>query len=262
MDSELAVALDAESPPDQMPTGLPLAHLTAQRRLESILKVGCLKPQLCTVFYKELLYFSYGGVFYRTSNMRTQHCTELPVALVFSPELLKVISRLFPFHSGAVAAGLYGPKWSRKLSSFSSRFSINTKDACRDAGRLVYHLFDTNRRYLEGIPSSTAEFKHDPLPLLHQFQAAVLSSVNVNHRNRAIEAISEVSVELGRQLLWIGIPEWKTSAVLKELYRWTKPSVPLCYTYHFARNTNPSEIASCLEENAYRDVIKQYANLS
>src|SRR5260370_39913928 len=65
MKTELELALAKESTPRELPMGLPLAHLTARRWLQSILKVGQLEPRPCTVLAKKLLYFSYGGVFYR-----------------------------------------------------------------------------------------------------------------------------------------------------------------------------------------------------
>ncbi len=239
MTTELEIALARESTPAQLPIGLPLAHLTARRWLQSILNVGQLEPRPCKVLSKTVLYFSYGGVFYRTSTLQTERTSELPVALVFSPNMMSVISQLFPFDSGAVADNRFGPDWSRRLAPFASRFSVTTTDALRDARRLVYHL---------------------PFPLLHEFLTTDLSSLNVDHRQRTIEAISEVAIELGRHLLWIGIPQFRTSAVLKELHRWTTPNILPFYTYDFTKNFNPAEMAARLEENAQECVIKRYAN--
>jgi hypothetical protein len=109
---------------------------------------------------------------------------------------------------------------------------------------------------------NTGTRKHDPLPLLQEFLATDLSSLMVDHRQRTVEAISEVAFDLGKNLLWIGIPESRTSTVAKELYRWTKPDVPRVHPYHFTKNFNPSQIAAHLEESAYNFAIKQYADLS
>jgi len=260
MKTELEIALAQESTPVELPLGLPLAHLTATRWLQSILKTGQLEPRPCKILSKTLLYFSYGGVFYRTSTLQTEHATELPIALVFSPEVLNVISQLFPFDSGAAAGNRFGPDWSRRLAPFASRFSVNTTDALRDARRLVYHLFETNPQYLSGRAANSGKLKQDPFPLLHEFLTTDLSSLHVDHRQRTIEAISEVAIKLGQHLLWIGIPQWKTSTVLKDLYRWTAPNVVPFHTYDFTKNFNPSEVSARLEEHARECVIKRYAS--
>ena len=262
MNTELEIALANEPVPAELPIGLPLAHLTARRWLQSILKAGQLEPRPCLVLAKALLYFSYGGVFYRTSTLQTERTTELPVALVFSPDVMNMISQLFPFDSGAVAGNRFGPDWSRRLAPFASRFSVKTTDALGDARRLVYHLFKTNPRYLSGRATSSGKLKQDPFPLLHEFLTTDLSSLGVDHRQRTIEAISEVAIRLGQHLLWIGIPQYRTSDVLNELYRWTAPIVVPFHTYDFTKNFNPSEIAARLEENAQECVIKRYSSFA
>jgi hypothetical protein len=260
MSTELEVALIKEPSPAELPIALPLAHLTVCRWLQPILKVGRLEPRLCKVFSKKLLYFSYGGVFYRTSNLQTERVSELPIGLVFSPVVMNAISRLFPFDSGAMSRDLFGPDWSRRLDPFESRFSVNTKDALNDARRLIYHLFETNPRYLNGRASNAGKHKHAPLPLLQEFLVSDLSSLNVDHRQRTVEAISEVAFGLGTNLLWMGIPQRKFSTVAKELYRWTAPEVPSVQTYDFTKNFNPSQVSAVLEDMARAYVIKRYAS--
>jgi hypothetical protein len=262
MSTELEVALGNEPAPAELPIGLPLAHLTVCRWLQPILKVGRLEPRLCKTFSKNLLYFSYGGVFYRSSNLQTEHASELPIGLVFSPIVMNAISRLFPFDSGAMARDMFGPDWRDRLAPFESRFSVNTKDALNDARRLVYHLFETNPRYLNGHASNSGKYKRAPLPLLQEFLASDLSSLNVDHRQRTVEAISEVAFEVGKHLLWVGIPQRKFSTVAKGLYRWTAPDVPSIQTYDFTKNFNPSQLSAILEDKAREYVIERYASLS
>jgi len=175
---------------------------------------------------------------------------------------MKLISQLFPFDSGAVAAERFGPDWARKLAVFSERFSVNTTDALMDARRLVYHLFETNPQYLKGIAANGGKHKKDPFPLLYDFLTTDMSPLGVDHRQRTIEAISDMSIQLGRHLLWIGLPEWNTSTVLKELFKWTAPDVPQFDIYDYTKNFNPSEVTARLEEKAYEFVIKRYAELA
>jgi hypothetical protein len=262
MSTELEVALIEEPSPVELPIPLPLAHLSVCRWLQPILKTGRLDPRPCRIFSKDLLYFSYGGVFYRASNLQTERASELPIAMVYSPLVMNVISRLFPFDSGAMAKGLFGPDWKSRLDPFESRFSVNTNDARNDASRLVFHLYETNIRYLNGRASNARKKKHSPLPLLQEFLTSDLTSLHVDHRQRTIEAISSVALELGKHLLWMGIPQRETSKVAKALYRWTAPEVTEIETYDFTRNFNPSEYSAVLEAMARRYVMKRYGSLS
>ena len=105
--SELELSLRAVGTAADLPGELPVAHLTTAKWLRSILDAGKLIPRSCRVFHRDLIYFSYGGVFYRTSKMQSENAAELPVAMVFSPEVLDVCTRLFPFDSGAMAVDQY-----------------------------------------------------------------------------------------------------------------------------------------------------------
>jgi hypothetical protein len=260
MPTELEVALKAEPAPKKLPVGLPIAHLSVQRWLRSILTVGQLEPRQCHVLREKVLYLSYGGVFFRTSAPSTENATELPVAFVFSPVALSLVSRLFPFDSGAMANGKFGPEWSRRLKPFQSRFSVNTTDALRDAGLLVYHLFETNRQYLKGEACGDGAGKREPIPLLRKFLTDDLSSIQVDHRQRTIEAIAEVDLKLRDSLEWIGVPEIDTLNVQDRLYHWTKPRMVEIHSYGFRKNFHPRELAAQLEQAAYEYVVRKYAN--
>src|ERR1017187_9469822 len=109
--SELELALGSVTPGDPLPLELPIAHLTAARWLRGILGAGHIAPRLCKVFKQNLLYFSYGGVFYRTSKFQSENAAELPVGMVFTPQVLDKCIKLFPFDSGAMARKLYGDCW-------------------------------------------------------------------------------------------------------------------------------------------------------
>ena len=261
MSTELEIALKDEPAPKRLPVGLPIAHLSVQRWLRSILTVGQLEPRECRVLREKVLYLSYGGVFFRTSTPSTENATELPVAFVFSPVALSLVSRLFPFDSGAMADGKFGTEWSRRLKPFQSRFSVNTTDALRDAGLLVYHLFETNRQYLKGEACSDGAGKHEPFPLLRKFLSADLSSIQVDHRQRTIEAIAEVNIKLGETLEWIGVPEIDIVNLQNRLYRWTKPRMVEIHSYGFRKNFHPRELAAQLEQAAYDYVVQKYVNL-
>ena len=240
---------------------LPLAHLTIARSFEFILKTGRLKPHPCKIFNANLLYFSYGGLFYRSSSLQTEQTSELPIGFVFSPKIFKTISRLFPFDSGAMAAKRFGCDWFDRLAPFDTRFAIDSDEVSKAARALVFHLFESNSRYVAGQPAQSSMNKQTPLPLLYEFLAADFSHLSVDHRQRTIEAIAKISISLNQHLLWIGLPQISTSSRLRELYRWTKPNIPQIFEYSYHQNFNPSRIAEVLEWAAHRDIVERFVNL-
>jgi hypothetical protein len=184
------------------------------------------------------------------------------VGLVFDPEAFSVISQLFPFDSGAMFRGTFGTDWSVQLSPFQSRFAVNTNNKDQSeiyARQLVYHLFEKNSQYVSGIPKNEGANQHPTLQLLSKFLNANLSGPGVDHRQRTIEAISKVSIELGKHLIWAGWPLHESDSRKKRLYEWTKPKIVPVHEYIYYQNFNPAMLASKLEQAAYDQVIKRYA---
>jgi len=256
--TEFDFALESEPIASALPFPLPLAHLTAKRWLLRILKAQRLEPRPCKILLSNLLYFSYGGVFYRNSKIQTERVSELPVALLFSPEILRKVSRFYPFDSGAMGRGLFGPEWTAKLAPFDERFRVNASDGLRDATKLIHHLYDTNQNYLNGRAHAGSRSKMAPFPLLYDFLSANLSTLGVDHRQRTIEAICEAEIEIAKNILWIGFPAHRTASVLKALLPCVGLNIPPFRTYNFTKNFNPAEIAARLEEQAYKDVVERF----
>lgn len=244
-----------------LPPELPLAHLTAARWLMSILDAGRLLPRSCKVFNEDLIYFSYGGVFYRTSKLQTENTSELPVAMVFRPQVLDLCGRLFPFDSGAMAGHLFGTKWDTALSPFQDRFSV--RDDLNTAARLLVHCcYRENSRYVEGKPASVLGYSGPSLNALYNFLSEDLSGLGtvsggIDHRQRSIELLSSVSVPIANELIWIGLPHSRLSKTIKAIRRLTR-TMPQVYTYHFRRNFYPDEYAAELEVNARAQAIDRY----
>ncbi|HEX6098458.1 MAG TPA: hypothetical protein VF432_19230 [Thermoanaerobaculia bacterium] len=260
-DPSLQLAVEHERATlDRLPPPLPLAHLTVARWLTNILRIGEIQPRPCAVLRRDLLYLSYGGLFYRPTRISTQQVTELPIGLVFSPEALRLISSVFPFDTGAMATHASFAAWKDKFSPFETRFRLTTSDALRDTPSLVRLLYSDNSRYLRGEVTADAVRRAEPLPLLASFLGADLSPES-DHRQRTIECVSEVALKLGQHLLWIGFPDLDTARVLRELYRWTQPNVPEFRAYSYHRNFNPAEIGAQLEAWANDAVIRRYAEM-
>ncbi len=244
----------------QLPPQLPIAHLTASRWFSEILDVGELRPRPCSVFGRNLLYLSYGGLFYRPKRVSTQRATELPIGLVFSPVVLEAITSLFPFDTGAMANGGRFNTWKEKLAPFETRFCLSTSDGLRDAATLVKLLYADNLLYLRGEVAVEAAGRPDPFPLLAEFLAEDMTPSS-DHRQRSIECLTEMPVALGRHLLWIGFPDAHTDEILRGVHRWSQPVVPDFRAYPCHLNFNPADIGAQLEAWAYDDVIRRYAEL-
>jgi hypothetical protein len=260
--SELEVALAALGPVTGMPLELPIAHLTAARWLMGVLNAGALLPRSCKVFNKLLLYFSYGGVFYRTSKMQTENVSELPVAMVFTPQVLDECVELFPFDSGAMANKLFGDAWYAAMKPFEERFSVKNDDLSTAARTLVHSLYQSNAKYVEGKPVKAFATSSPTLKLLHEFLAEDLSGTGtvpggVDHRQRSIELLSATSVSIVNELIWIGLPHSRLDKALRAIRRQTR-TIPQIYTYRFSKNFYPDEYAADLQRAAREQVIERY----
>jgi hypothetical protein len=230
-----------------------MAHLTVARWFEAIASDGRLTPIRCKVFGKKLLYLSYGGVFYRTSAMQTENASELPLAFLFGPEIVKKVVEAYPFDSGAMAAGRFGTDWTAKFSPFERDFRVDTKRDNRVLANLVYHLWENNRDYLFGNPNPRSESKPEPFPLLYRFFAANLSSFGVDHRQRTIECLIRTQLAVDRSLLWVGYPSL-LGKYFVALCQKTKPWVPDSFAYESHRNFNPAHLALVLEKEAAKHI--------
>lgn len=243
--------------PDAWPMALPPAHLTTARWFGEIVDQGELRPRLCPIFNDKLTYFFYGGVFYRTSNKSTRNAAELPIAFLFDPKVLPSFFRYYPFDTGGLAQGLYGGLGS-VLQPFEDTYAVSGEDATTPS-RIVYHLYMTNRRYLEGTLNDNLGSAPIPVPQLSAFLQADLTELGIDKRQSVIECHSREPITLAQGLLWIGFPESMTD-VFARLYDVTKPSMPEFYPYKSHVTFNPIEIAAVLENRA-ADVIKRFEDL-
>lgn len=258
--STLRTALKNESPLGKLPPPLPICHVSAARYLFTILDAGALQPRPCKVFLRDLLYMSYGGLFYRPHKIQTQRIAELPVGLVFSPATLASVTSVIPFDSGAMANNSHFGPWRARMHPFHDRFQLHTRKASDDAGSLIKLLYGTNKQYRRGRVTRQVAKCSDPLPLLASFLRADLTP-GVDHRQRSIECLMEQQLPLDQQLLWIGFPARRTDRVLGALYDQTRPHMPQFRTYDYTRNFNPAEMAATLEAWADEDVIQRFLKI-
>lgn len=252
--SNLGQTLKSLPKPTAFPMALPPVHLTRASWFSSIVDKGQLEPLPDNVFNEEILYFFYGGVFYRTANKSTRDMMELPVAFLFDPSVLASFACYYPFDTGGLARGLFGD-WGTRLDSFKETFMVNGGDHTIPS-QMVHYFYGSNENYLMGKVDPDLKNKPDPMPLLFDFFSDDLSSKGVDHRQYIIECQAHLPVPLNKGLLWVGFPDYYTGE-FERLIKLLEPSVPAYDKYDSHIIFNPTEIAAQLEMTA-REHVKRF----
>ncbi|MFS0519085.1 hypothetical protein ACEYW6_30920 [Nostoc sp. UIC 10607] len=248
-------------PPKSSVIALPIAHLTSARSFNEIIRDVAFNPTHCVVFEERLLYFSYGGVFHRYGHQPTSEPTNLPVAFVFKPTLLRKIDYLFPYDTGAANKGLYN---NQELCKFDN-YRIHN-DGANSAPKLVYYLYGSSKNYLLGEVVRQSASQIELIGNLLDFLQTDLCESGVDHRQRMIECQSTQQLSLVNVLediIWVGFPKPQMENFFKliEIRQGQEPHIVphiLTSPYEYNKARRPSEIASVLEDEAYKKTIEYY----
>jgi len=242
--------------PEIVPRALPPAHVTDGLRFKTIVASSELEPQFCSVFQESLIYLFYGGVFYRRFHQPSKRATELPVAFLFDPGVLRLVERYFPGDTGALR-NMEERNYPEEAVGFRSRFSVPGGDYTVP-GKLVHYVFRTNDRYLFGKPTAECRKLPSPFPELFRFISRDLSDIGVDQRQRRFEAQCKKAIPL-QSLVWVGYPNVfdREFALLLENI---KPSVPDFYSYPVVPSMPPSEAAAILQSRAH-DIVARYMKI-
>jgi hypothetical protein len=181
----------------------------------------------------------------------------LPIAFLFDPGVLKSFFRYYPFDTGALASGRYGPAGER-LKPFEETYAVAGDYDGSAPSKMVYFLYQTNQRYLQGNVNDDLAKMPGPLPQVSAFLKDDLSKHGVDQRQALIECHAKEPISL-KGLLWVGFPETMTD-VLGQIYYLTKPWMPDYYEYESHVIFNPAEIAAKLELKA-AEVVKRFVSL-
>ncbi len=152
---------------------MPLVHVCDCYRLRNILVSNAIIPTECPVFKEKLAYFFYGRPSYRIKdNGFSSNTTSLyPVCFILNSDYIKDIGRVFPFDTGAFAAGLY-EKYVHSKATLDDYLFEPTYDFIRCYVEMFY---SSNKNYFNG--DSTIERKNIPtmayeLDSLHQMMVS------------------------------------------------------------------------------------------
>lgn len=202
---------------------LPLMHTAKALIARDIVRDGEIKPGDCKVIGRSVSYFFYGRPAYRPRGdaVVTQN-SMCPVCFVFSEDLLKSATNIFPFDTGAFAARLY-------KHAMIDEVDIPDFDLAGDLkriDRLVTRIFESNENYVSGdrtIIRSTAR-DAEPDEYLAQAYIDLVTSRGQNEpddRVATIEVIIDGSVALDSMLLALVVPDniWSDSYSAE----WLKP---------------------------------------
>jgi hypothetical protein len=179
---------------------LPLVHTTRAYHLREIASTGKIVAQPCDVYRGEkLTYFFMGRPAYKFGDADDEAAYwELPLCFIFAFDAISPKKRVFPFDTGAHAAGLY-PNYLNMMKR--DRFdAASISDA---PSRIVGAFFGNTQSYFDLQPKSSQEFEKEyglgPLEAevraIHRL-ALTPSPESFDDRRLAIEIQSDQSVDL------------------------------------------------------------------
>jgi len=260
--NELLQTLESFS---NLPISLPLGHLSKADQFKHIVHSEQLKPQFCNVFQKELIYFSYGGIFHRHSALPKEDPKGLPIAFLFAPSLLKQIDDFYAFDTGAAVSGKFGSAISPHThQNILEKYSFPGDRTHEVPRRLVQFFYGSNRAYLEGSLLEPTE----SLPSYYQRSFEVLahdlSDLEVDHRQRIIECQAKENIPLADKLIWVGYHQSQELEVieLKKLLRKVPRDLQFkTFPYTWHKRYTPNEIAGFLMKEVEETMIEIYMNL-
>lgn len=184
---------------------LPLVHSTRSEVLHAIASTGVLEPQLCNVFGEALTYLFYGRPVYRSNKWGLEPSTDLPhcpICLVFRPDAIKNIARLYPCDSG----GLRGDKFNPPISSIDYlRYELST--TLKSARQLTSKFFGTNRKYYLGTAKKSLPIPVGEVEARQYHQLVTTRGTSVfDQRRSAIEAQTREQINLRDNVAFVILP--------------------------------------------------------
>lgn len=231
----------------QQPTtpNLPFVHSTDAYVLAEIVAEKAISPQPCPVFQGEkLIYLFYGRPAFRP-NM-TEEATTLshyfPVVLIFKPQWMADIKRIFPFDSGAFANDFYGHFIHKKMSL--TDFGLEPDGGT--PGKVISLFYGSNAAYLNATPQPVGEL--DPTEFEAHAYAALAGAKGANavdSRGSGIEVQIDKSVELSDAVAAIVLPGQFATSQLGDAIKALDVEM---LTYRVTSRSRPNEYMSALHD--------------
>ena len=248
---------------EDLPIALPLGHLSKADQFKDIVDSGQLEPRFCNFFQKDLIYFSYGGIFHRHSALPTEDPMRFPIGFLFAPSLHKQIDDFYPFDTGAAVSGKFGSVISPNThQNILEKYSFPGNRTKEVPCKIVRCFYGSNRAYLGGSLLKTTISLPSHYQRSFEVLAHNLSNLGVDHRQRMIECQAKENIPLADKLIWVGYHQSQELKVieLKKLLRKEPRDLQFkatFYTWH--QRFIPNEVVSHLMKEA-EEVIDMYTN--
>lgn len=194
--------------PETMNPPLPLTHVTATIRAKKAIVAGHVEPKYCAVFDTPLVYCFYGRPAYRSKDDGNTVLTagSCPSCFIFSPELIKKTSQIFPFDTGAYEGRLF--KEGLDDENFSKDdFSLGS--ASDLPAKIVSFVYHNNTTYLKGDRTG---IKEEDVPDWQLEAKAYLTFLASRGRNRVddrlmtLEAHFDFAVPIADHIMAVVVP--------------------------------------------------------
>ena len=102
---------------EELPSLLPMVHMTNVGKFREILKTGIIKPAHCSVLKERVSFLHYGFGVYRYDKEKKEE--NYPVSIMYQPKLINFCASFIPYDSGALSLNLYDDKYNSKLSNIN-----------------------------------------------------------------------------------------------------------------------------------------------
>jgi hypothetical protein len=218
---------------------LPLVHITRAYTFDDIVRGDMLDPTHCDVFNESLIYFFYGRPAYRAkdgNNARLEF--EWPIVLVFDPEKIVAIKRIFPFDTGAFTLKMYEEFFDKH--AIISDFEIEpTLDSAR---KLVGTFYTDHKEYFHGLARKNVQLRSRQFEAQGILELSRLPGMQGSNstwgardeRSSAIEVQTDAPVSLIGSLIAVVLPEpyLDDDEIKQALARWNVPIIEAYTTLH------------------------------
>lgn len=242
--------LERQPAPTRRERLLPLAHTTGINQFKQIVADRRLSAIQCSVMQGPRVYLYYGGAYYKPRGKASRDAGTLPMAMVFRPTVLSSVHAVFPFDTGAVKAGIFGPSLCGRLPLDDS-LGLFSADGRKALPALVVALYGSNLAYQRGNPLPSLASEPHPLPTLYELLSLDGKDLpeNCDARATAIECQFTSHLELQNHLEAIAIPEecGILAAPLIQFLEDSTGDAPKVVSYAAKRPFNPSHEARAVQ---------------
>lgn len=253
---------------DNLPVPLPLLHTTTVGRFEKILDQGFLDVTPCNIFKKNLLYFFYGGPFYRPNipedELENEDPTWLPVSIMLWPTLAADAYCFFPYDTGAANKNIYNGGWGERLSRYDY-FRLDRAPNTVVPAKYVKYAFGGNENYMFGKILENSSDLPKPLQEILNFyrDRPTRTGKEADKRRCMVECLFDKRLDLADNMIWVSYPQIKDAMFFPKLKRIAGTKMPRIDPYLCHAQDEQLRIIGRLEEKAQKVLLEhRYITIS